>query len=76
MQNGLKFLMVSLYVVCHIMRNRGMQHLILDKVLVTFRRLFGSGSGNNRHEEATLIGPPSATVGVSLPSGGWKKKDS
>jgi hypothetical protein len=52
-----------------ITKNRGIQHLTFGPDAVTFRRLLGSGSGEDGQEEAILIGPPSGTVGVSLPLG-------
>jgi hypothetical protein len=36
--------------------------------------LLGSGSEDDRCEEAILFGPPSRTVGISLPSEGQKRR--
>jgi hypothetical protein len=55
-------------------RNRGTQHFTFDEAFI-FLRLLGSVSDDDRREEATIIGPPSRTVGVSLPSGGQKRKN-
>jgi hypothetical protein len=41
----------------------------------TFLDILGTVSGDDGPEEAIMIGPPSKTVGISLPSGEQKKKD-
>jgi hypothetical protein len=59
---------------CQIVKNCSLQSLTPDKDSFTLQYLLGTGSGEDRCEEATLFGPPSGTVGISQPSGGLEKK--
>jgi hypothetical protein len=52
-----------------ISKKRGTQHLTFGRDAITYRRLLGSGSGEDGREEDVMVGTPSGTVGVSLPLG-------